>query len=77
MLPDGRVRVVWASGPLGSRDVYGATFELPPAAPSYSFGGFLQPLEALPTLNSLKAGAAVPVKFSLGGDHGLDIFAAG
>ena len=25
----------------------------------------------------MKAGRAVPVKFGLGGDHGLDIFAAG
>ncbi len=28
-------------------------------------------------LNMMKAGAAVPVKFSLGGDRGLDIVAAG
>ena len=77
VFPDGTVRVVWASCPEGSHDVQGATFELPSVGPSYSFGGFLQPLEARPTLNSLKAGAAVPVKFSLGGDHGLDIFAAG
>jgi uncharacterized protein (TIGR03382 family) len=29
VLPDGRVRVVWSSGPESQRDVYGATFELP------------------------------------------------
>ncbi len=28
-------------------------------------------------LNQMKAGAAVPVKFSLGGNQGLSIFAAG
>lgn len=33
VLPDGRVRVVWAMGAIGSRDVYGATFELPPVEP--------------------------------------------
>jgi len=29
-----------------------------------------------PTKNVVKAGAAVPVKFSLGGDRGLNIFAS-
>lgn len=77
VLPDGRVRVVWSSGWPGPRDVYGATFELPPVRPSYTFGGLLAPVDPMPTLNSMKAGAAVPVKFSLGGDVGLDIFVAG
>lgn len=40
----------------------------------YDFGGFLAPLNALPTRNTVKAGRAVPVKFSLGGDQGLSIF---
>jgi hypothetical protein len=31
----------------------------------------------LPTLNMVNAGRAIPVKFSLGGDRGLDVFAAG
>lgn len=47
------------------------------ASGGYAFGGFLAPVDPLPTLNSMKAGAAVPVNFSLGGFHGLDIFAAG
>lgn len=78
-LPDGRFRVVWDDGMLGtySRNVYGATFELPDVGGgSFSFGGFLQPVDPFPTVNSMKAGAAVPVKFSLGGFKGLDIFAA-
>ncbi|MBI1885145.1 MAG: hypothetical protein HYS09_02325 [Chloroflexi bacterium] len=29
VFPDGRVRMVWSSGPDGDRDVYGLTFELP------------------------------------------------
>jgi hypothetical protein len=40
----------------------------------YDFGGWLAPLNALPTRNTVKAGRAVPVKFSLGGDQGLNIF---
>ena len=79
-LPDGRFRVVWDDGNLStySRNVYGATFELPDVGGgSFSFGGFLAPVDPSPTLNSMKAGAAVPVKFSLGGFKGLDIFAAG
>jgi len=43
----------------------------------YNFSGFFQPIDNLPTFNVVKAGSAVPVKFSLNGDHGLDIFAAG
>jgi probable HAF family extracellular repeat protein len=48
-----------------------------PGTPLYSFKGFFQPVDNLPTVNTVKAGAAVPVKFSLGGDKGLDIFSAG
>ena len=44
---------------------------------SYNFSGFFQPVDNLPTSNSVKAGQAIPVKFSLGGDQGLDIFEAG
>jgi hypothetical protein len=44
---------------------------------SYPFGGFLSPVDGLPTLNLVSAGRGVPVKFSLGGGHGLDLFAAG
>ena len=43
----------------------------------FGFSGFFQPVDNLPTLNSLKAGQAVPVKFSLGGNQGLGIFASG
>ena len=43
----------------------------------YNFSGFFSPVDNLPVLNTVKAGRAIPVKFSLGGDQGLDIFAAG
>ena len=38
--------------------------------------GFLQPID-LNAINVVKAGASVPVKFSLGADYGLGIIAAG
>ena len=41
----------------------------------YTFTGFYSPVDAMPTLNAVKAGRAIPVKFSLGGDQGLDVFA--
>jgi hypothetical protein len=41
-----------------------------------SGGGFSEPVTD-GQLNQVKAGAGVPVKFGLGGDLGLDIFAAG
>jgi hypothetical protein len=43
----------------------------------YNFSGFFSPVDNLPTLNTVNAGRAIPVKFSLGGDQGLDIFTAG
>jgi hypothetical protein len=43
----------------------------------WSFTGFFDPVENAPVLNDMKAGRAVPVKFSLGGDRGLAIFADG
>lgn len=43
----------------------------------YDWNGFFQPVDNPPTLNSVRAGSAVPVKFSLGGDKGLSIFAPG
>jgi uncharacterized delta-60 repeat protein len=43
----------------------------------YTFSGFLSPIEDAPAFNVIKAGRAVPVKFSLNGNQGLDILAAG
>jgi hypothetical protein len=44
---------------------------------NYAFDGFFRPVDRLPTVNVVKAGQAIPVKFSLGGNQGLAIFAAG
>jgi hypothetical protein len=43
----------------------------------YALSGPFQPVDAAPTVNLAKAGSAVPVKFRLGGDRGLDVLAAG
>ena len=43
----------------------------------YDFNGFFQPVDNPPTWNVVRAGAGIPVRFSLGGDRGLNIFAAG
>jgi hypothetical protein len=77
VLPNGNAHIVWSSGDFPERDVFGATIQLPAAGPTYHFGGFQQPVDPRPILNQMKAGAAVPVKFSLGGNQGLSIFAAG
>jgi hypothetical protein len=46
-------------------------------AVSYQFGGFLRPIDNLPTLNLAKAGSSIPIKFSLGGYKGMNILATG
>ena len=55
---------------------YADTFDVIQACTRLSFAGFFQPIDN-GVFNRMKAGRAIPVKFSLGGDHGLDIFAAG
>ena len=42
----------------------------------YRFAGFFAPVNNLPTLNSVNAGRAIPIKFSLSGNKGLNVFAA-
>jgi Trypsin len=43
----------------------------------YNFTGFFQPVDNPSTLNSVKAGQGIPMKFSLGGDQGLNVLASG
>lgn len=43
----------------------------------FNFTGFFPPVDNLPTLNVTKAGQGIPVKFSLGGYQGLNIFETG
>jgi len=46
------------------------------AQPAFTFQGFKKPILASPELNKNEAGSAIPVKFSLGGDYGLDVLTA-
>jgi hypothetical protein len=43
----------------------------------YVFTGLFSPIDNIPSWNSVRAGSNVPVKFSLGGDMGLNVIAAG
>jgi hypothetical protein len=43
----------------------------------YPFTGFFQPIDNNGVFNKAKIGSTIPVRFSLGGDKGLNIFAAG
>jgi Tol biopolymer transport system component len=45
--------------------------------PLYAFSGFFPPVDNSPVFNVAKAGSGIPVKFSLDGDQGLGVFAAG
>jgi hypothetical protein len=44
---------------------------------NYDFNGFFKPIDMDGIVNVVKAGSAIPIKFTLGGDMGLDIFAGG
>lgn len=48
-----------------------------PVGPQYEFSGFFRPVDNRPTVNLVKAGQAIPLKFSLGGDFGLDVLVPG
>ena len=38
---------------------------------------FFRPIDPFPEVNKANAGSSIPVKFSLNGDQGLDIFVEG
>jgi len=44
---------------------------------AFNFTGFFSPVNNLPAVNVVNAGRAIPVKFSLSGNKGLNIFAPG
>jgi Tol biopolymer transport system component len=60
---------------IAARGLDGPSWGALPAT-GYDFTGFFAPVDNA-ALNVAKAGSAIPVKFSLGGDQGLDIFADG
>lgn len=64
----------WADGL-----AFKASLSSPPLVPIYDFDGFYAPVSNRDAnghliLNEVKGGQAIPVKFSLGGDHGLEVF---
>ncbi len=63
---------VQATAPGGQTAVDEATVAI-----LYPFSGFLPPVSNPPLINVVNAGRAIPLKFSLGGNRGLDIFAPG
>lgn len=65
-LSDAEIAAVHAAGTAGKCKQAG-----------YPFTGFFSPVDNLPVVNSMRAGRAVPVKFSLGADLGLNVLAAG
>ncbi|MBK8904103.1 MAG: PxKF domain-containing protein [Anaerolineaceae bacterium] len=60
--------------PAGTTSTAAASVACTPVG--YNFTGFFEPVD-MAAVNVVKAGRAVPIKFSLGGDFGLDILAAG
>jgi hypothetical protein len=48
-----------------------------PLPPQFPFTGFFSPVQNPPALNSAVAPSAVPLRFSLGGNYGLDILTGG
>lgn len=44
---------------------------------TYAWNGFFRPVDMAPTVNSAKAGSAIPLKFSLGGYQGMGIMETG
>ena len=74
-LPSGNYVVEVLSYP-GNPIPTGADYQLHVSVEGHG-PGFLGPVDNMPTLNSAKAGSAIPVKFSLGSDQGLNIMADG
>jgi hypothetical protein len=68
-------RAVFTSNASGNNDIW--LYEFTIASTGYEFSGLTAPVDAWPVTNSMKAGAAVPVKFNLGGDRGLENFESG
>jgi hypothetical protein len=54
-----------------------ATITVRSGVEPYRFGGFQRPLGGAGTVNMTQPGQSVPVKFSLGGYRGMNVFAAG
>jgi hypothetical protein len=56
---------------------YGPAGVATPVQQIWPFTGFMSPVDNLPTVNTATAGQAIPVKFGLGGNRGLQIIMTG
>jgi predicted extracellular nuclease len=72
----GQVSSFYAPGPYRSSDHDPVLLGLDPN-PTWAFDGFFPPVDNPPVVNVLRAGRSVPIMFSLGGDQGLGVLAAG
>lgn len=70
--PATRTVAVRATDPSGASATATATIQV-----IFRFTGFFSPVANFPAFNSANSGQAIPIKFSLSGNQGLDIFAAG
>jgi hypothetical protein len=64
------------TGSYGGQTAQG-TLTITGGATGYAFQGFFAPIDNAPIVNVAKAGSGVPVKFSLTGNQGLNIFSPG
>jgi hypothetical protein len=75
--PDGSVDC-WGDNAIGqAEDQPGPYGPYEPGNNTYTFTGFFLPIANPPVLNKVLPGKTVRVSFGLGGDFGLDVFAAG
>lgn len=68
-------RVAYTAQRNSQLDIYVSTFTID-ASDDYDFTGFFPPVNNDGVLNVMNAGRSIPVKFSLGGDMGLQVLAA-
>jgi hypothetical protein len=76
-----RILVVRLADGDGGTDTVSVALTVDPAGSeeptAWPWGGFYQPVDNLPVVNVVNAGSTVPMKFSVGGYRGTDLFAAG
>jgi hypothetical protein len=82
VIVDTLTKEFYGQQPIGTGPSYFLTnllsYAMSPAAKcGFKFTGFKSPVDNPPTLNSVKSGSAVPLKFSLSGNQGMNILAQG
>jgi len=67
----------WFSGLIDEVRIWNFALSQDQLGKVYDWDGFFRPVDNPDVLNVAKAGRAIPVKFSLNGDQGFDIFVPG